>query len=475
MDEQTRLFLSARTGDRMAHTQAIRLWRALMADGSRQLIEALRAAETGSVPERRTGSVPGTAQRRRMMRRVAGRAILLALALLVAAAGPASAHGIGGTDPTNYETTLTRVEPRVTGVSVEVVDLGNGLRLTNDTDHDVLVLGYEGEPYLRIGPRGVFENRRSPATYLNRSRIPDAAVPRSADPDARPVWRQVSNGRVATWHDHRAHYMGADRPPVVQDDPGRRHVLDRWTVELRDQERTIRVHGLLVWVPPPSPWPYVALAVGVAALVVGLSRTRAWRAVLGVALAALVLCAAGHVFGHWNASTASLGTKLAESIYSIVGIALRRPRARLDVAAGHGGEHSLRPRRRHLPARRRRPRRRVDAGPFPGADIVVAPRGARPGRAHPRARASGSRRPPRSASGQTPPGASRETPRHARWDQPASPVELGAPFVVVRLHLDGRVRDLVPLEEHARLVEHAVRVGARRRPSRARSRRPSPT
>ena len=58
MDEQTRRFLSARTGDRMAYTQAIRLWRALMADGSRQLIEARRTAETGSVPERRTGSVP---------------------------------------------------------------------------------------------------------------------------------------------------------------------------------------------------------------------------------------------------------------------------------------------------------------------------------------------------------------------------------------------------------------------------------
>ena len=48
MDEQTRRFLSARTGDRMALTQAIRLWRKLMPDSSRQWIEGLRAAETGS-------------------------------------------------------------------------------------------------------------------------------------------------------------------------------------------------------------------------------------------------------------------------------------------------------------------------------------------------------------------------------------------------------------------------------------------
>jgi hypothetical protein len=253
------------------------------------------------------------------------RALALALmtgAAVVASAPPAAAHGIGGTEPTNYETTLTRVQPAVRGVDVEVIDLGDRLRLTNDTGRDVVVLGYDGEPYLRVGPRGVFENRRSPATYLNRSRVPDARAPATADADAAPEWQRVGDGRMVSWHDHRAHFMGSQAPPAVRDDPDHRHVLDRWTVVLRDGEDTIRVRGVLTWVPPPSPWPWVAVAVGTGALVIGLSRTRWWRAVLVVALAALVVSAFLHAFGHWQASSAALGTKAGESIYSILGIAL---------------------------------------------------------------------------------------------------------------------------------------------------------
>jgi hypothetical protein len=80
--------------------------------------------------------------------------------------------------PRNYETKLLRVSPRVHGVELTGGRPGDGLRLTNDTSHDVTVLGYDGEPYLRVGPRGVFENTRSPATYLNRSRVPTSKPPK---------------------------------------------------------------------------------------------------------------------------------------------------------------------------------------------------------------------------------------------------------------------------------------------------------
>ncbi len=54
----------------------------------------------------------------------------------------------------------------------------------------------------------------------------------------------------------------------------------------------------------------------------GLSRTRAWRTVFVVALALLTLTEIVHVVGLWDASTASFGTKLGESAYSLAGIAL---------------------------------------------------------------------------------------------------------------------------------------------------------
>jgi hypothetical protein len=247
---------------------------------------------------------------------------LLSSAVFVAAAPPASAHGVGGVQPRNYKTILSRVEPRVRGVTLSVVDLGDNLRLRNVSGRDVIVLGYDGEPYLRVGPRGVFENTRSPATYLNRSRIPTSSPPKSADPAAAPVWREVSSGTTAIWHDHRAHFMGSEDAPEVRREPSVRHLIDRWTVELRADGHTVRASGELVYVPPPSPWPFVAIAVGVAAALVLLSRTRAWRAVIGGGLAALVVSDLAHVIGLWDATTASTATKLGATAYSLVGIAL---------------------------------------------------------------------------------------------------------------------------------------------------------
>src|SRR5215211_273095 len=95
---------------------------------------------------------------------------LLACAVLVASAPPAAAHGVGGIQPSNYETRVLGISPPVVGVTIRAVDLGNRLELRNMSQHDVTVLGYESEPYLRVGPRGVFENQRSPAVYLNRDR-----------------------------------------------------------------------------------------------------------------------------------------------------------------------------------------------------------------------------------------------------------------------------------------------------------------
>lgn len=256
------------------------------------------------------------------------RAALVITALVVGiigvSAAPAGAHGLGGLSPTNYESTLESVTPRVPGLHVRITDLGTKVELTNDGAREVVVLGYEGEPYLRVGARGVFENTRSPATYLNRSTTLSRSTspPKSADPEATPVWRRVSDGRTASWHDHRTHFMGGDDPPEVARAPDQRHVVDNWTIPMRVGTEKVVARGQLIYVPPPSPWPWVVGAVLLAALVVVLSRTRSWRTVFVVALALLTLTEVVHVVGLWDASTASFGTKLTESAYSLAGIAL---------------------------------------------------------------------------------------------------------------------------------------------------------
>jgi hypothetical protein len=132
----------------------------------------------------------------------------------------------------------------------------------------------------------------------------------------------VSRGTSARWHDHRTHFMGGDDPPEVARHPDQRRVVDNWVIPMRVGAEDVTARGQLIYVPPPSPWPWVVGALLIAAVVVVLSRTRSWRTVFVVALALLTLTEVVHVIGLWDASTASLGTKLAESAYSLAGIGL---------------------------------------------------------------------------------------------------------------------------------------------------------
>jgi hypothetical protein len=247
---------------------------------------------------------------------------VVAAATLCLAAAPAAAHGDSGPDATNYETVLEAVTPATPGIEVRLIDLGERIEVRNTTASDVVVLGYGDEPYLRVGPDGVFENRRSPATYLNRSLEGDTDVPDSADPEAPPQWRRVNAGDTVSWHDHRTHWMADRDPPVVREDRGSRHSVQPWTVELRHEGETMLVTGDVVWVPPPSPWPWLVAALVLAAAVVGASRLRHWRAAIIAALVVAMIATVAHIAGEWGASTASVASTLGSSIYTIGGVAL---------------------------------------------------------------------------------------------------------------------------------------------------------
>ncbi len=259
-----------------------------------------------------------------MTRRGACRLALVALlgaGWVLASAAPAGAHGVGGIEPSNFETTIRSVSPRVAGVEVRVVDIGDRLELRNTTGRDVVVLGYDGEPYLRVGPDGVYRNRLSPATYLNHSRdTPQGPVRARADADAPPRWQRIDDGTVVRWHDHRAHWMGSRDPVVVRRDPGARHLVQRFTVELDHGASTIRVRGALEWVPGPSPWPWVGVAVLAGLGVVGLARGRRSVLVTAITLAVLLVSETMHTVGTWEGTTVSAGTKLGASVYGIAAI-----------------------------------------------------------------------------------------------------------------------------------------------------------
>lgn len=215
-------------------------------------------------------------------------------------APPAAAHTVDGSGPTNYLTEITAVSPDVEGLRLRVLEFGGQLELVNDTGEEVLILGYQGEPYLRITDDGVFENRLSPATYLNADRQAQTEVPdeaQNSDADTPPDWQRKADGSTAVWHDHRVHWMGNDPPEAVQRDDGRAHViLPEWTVPLRVGDRSVNVEGTLRWVPGPQPWAWLAAAIVAAAIVVLLSL-RWWRVTLAAVAVVLVVGDIAHAAG----------------------------------------------------------------------------------------------------------------------------------------------------------------------------------
>lgn len=181
----------------------------------------------------------------------------LALLIVVGVGSPAAAHGGGGPDATNYETrVLDSGDPRLVW---EVFSGDALLQLTNRTGEEVVIAGYEGEPYLRFTPgEGVFENVHSPAKYLNQDRYANSAPPAAADPDAAPEWRRVADGNEFAWHDHRAHWMSPVRPTEVDADPSVEHLVFAWSIPVTigtGDVRQVEATGELRWMPPVPWWP----------------------------------------------------------------------------------------------------------------------------------------------------------------------------------------------------------------------------
>ena len=245
------------------------------------------------------------------MRRIVVTVVIVA-AFLMAGAAPALAHTVAGAGATNYRTTLRTVSPKLTGLSVRIIESGSRIEATYTGPGDVIVIGYQEEPFLRIGRRGVFENLKSPATYINRTRN-GVTPPANTDPKAAPVWRKVSGEHVARWHDHRVHFMGDINPKPVRDQPGQRHVItDDWQVSFVHGGTTSIARGDLVWVPGPSPAPALAFA-GVLLITTVLAARRRPFLAVGAATAALVVIDIVHAFGIGFANAGTFGTQLART------------------------------------------------------------------------------------------------------------------------------------------------------------------
>lgn len=240
--------------------------------------------------------------------RAAVAAATTAVALL-ALASPAEAHPLHyGDDASNWVSVVTAVRP---AGAVRAV-IGDGVqRITVSLQgaDDVVVDGYDNEPFVLLRPGGAWVNTRSRTWYAVQG--PQVTVPSTVGDSSAPAWHRVSHTASWSWHDARTHWPGFALPPPVEADPGhRQHVLD-WQIALRADGEAGAIAGQLDWVPGPSGGSGAAIATGAFVVILALGLLGRRTSVIGAALGVLIVVDAVHSGGMIAGRVGGLGNKLA--------------------------------------------------------------------------------------------------------------------------------------------------------------------
>lgn len=215
--------------------------------------------------------------------------LFLAAASLLSVA-PAHIGSGDSVQARNTESVVESVSPALpSGVKVSIVGFDTFVRIESQ-GHDVLVEGYEEEPYLRISKDGTVDvNDSSMTTVLNSDRYANVDLSTFVKSDI-PKWRTVRTDGVAMWHDHRSHWM-SPKPPAVVDNKG---TVLTWTIPLTVDGNTVAVNGSLYLRDEASKlWWLVAVGAVIASVLLAMSRRRLVLPVLmavslaGIAVGAL--------------------------------------------------------------------------------------------------------------------------------------------------------------------------------------------
>lgn len=174
----------------------------------------------------------------------------LTVVLAALAAPAASAHPTPQGDYYGYVTTFSNLEPLVLGVNV-VTSGDHELLVNNLSGKTIVVLGNEGEPYLRFSPDGVYRNRVSPTTYVNLARDENLELPPGTDSLAPPSWEKVGDGKSFKWLERRIGWSDTQPPDVVERQPDTRHFIGYWQIPATADGQPFLIKGFLGYTPPP--------------------------------------------------------------------------------------------------------------------------------------------------------------------------------------------------------------------------------
>jgi hypothetical protein len=248
----------------------------------------------------------------------------LVAGIALAAPGTAGAHVRTSRAAVDYRATVSPLHPPLAGAaSVRVYRADLALGLTELGRHRLVVLGYLGEPFLRLEPDGVFVNAASPTAAGARLSTPHRG-------SSSPVWQLRSRQPSLIWHDARLRGLPSGL------------ASRRWAVPLLVDGQRSNLEGTIQRVAAPSAWPWLVLgsvfaaATGVLLLRRPRRLLRASAAALGGLAAAATLVSA---IGFAVASTAATGTWIEganEAVFALVGAAFLA-RGSSDAKALAGG------------------------------------------------------------------------------------------------------------------------------------------
>jgi LPXTG-motif cell wall-anchored protein len=196
------------------------------------------------------------------------RAIWAALVATFVLLAPASAAFAHGGNP-NYRSVINEVTPTMPNVKFQVLNYDSYMQVLDQSGHEVVIYGYEGEPYARILEDGTVQvNERSPALYLNENRFAEVTPPPIANAKAPPKWKTFDHSATFVWHDHRMHYMSPTTPAKVTDESKKTKIFD-YEIPIRVDGKKGAVDGTLFWVGPESTSKTPFVVAGILIVLVG--------------------------------------------------------------------------------------------------------------------------------------------------------------------------------------------------------------
>lgn len=225
----------------------------------------------------------------------------------LAVAPAACAHLRSGTIAVDYRARLTA--PTRRGFTARVMQSDRALSISVQQGHSVVVLGYLGEPFLRLDAAGLAVNAASPtsvgAGVLKKDELASGS---------KAVWRLDRGRRSVVWHDARVQGL----PPGVGH--------GAWEVPLVVDGRRTLLTGELVRLPAPALWPWAIVATLLAGATTVLALGRRPRALhissVGVGVVAAI-AATATALGFALDAYASPGTWIAgldELVFIAVGL-----------------------------------------------------------------------------------------------------------------------------------------------------------